>query len=249
MSELTGQRIRKAREREGLTQAALADKVGVAPASVSVWEAGGGVSEGNKKTLEKILGPIFSKKREELALISDTEVSSFGLWLRDQRSRARFSVPELAAVAGVSAPAIYNIESGKIKNPQASTRNKLAKALNQSVPDQVVKDTEQGQAVTGLGNLTDFEPHSKNEWPQCAGVYVLYDISERPIYVGKGDKIAKRLNEHYEKFWFKSPVVQYASYIEVKDTQLRHQLEQAMIKFLKSNAVINKQSTENFSEE
>lgn len=117
------------------------------------------------------------------------------------------------------------------------------------MPSQVVQDTEQEQAVVGLGNLTDFEPHSTNDWPQCAGVYVLYDISERPVYVGKGDKISARLKEHYDKFWFKSPVVQYASYIEVKDTKLRHQLEQAMIKFLKSNAVINKQSVENFSGE
>jgi hypothetical protein len=32
----------------------------------------------------------------------------------------------------------------------------------------------------------------------------------------------------------------------VKDEKLRYQLEQAMIKFLKSNAVINKQASENF---
>jgi hypothetical protein len=52
-----------------------------------------------------------------------------------------------------------------------------------------------------------------------------------------------------EPFWFKAPIVQYASYIEVKDKHLRHQLEQVMIKFLKSNAVINKASTEGFAEE
>jgi hypothetical protein len=85
----------------------------VAPASVSVWEGGGGVTEVNRKKLEKILGPIFTHRREELAAVPETEVSSFGLWLRDQRSAASMSVPELATVAGVSAPAIYTSRAEK----------------------------------------------------------------------------------------------------------------------------------------
>jgi len=247
VSTSLGERIRRAREREGLTQAALAEKVGVTPPSVYVWETGGGLTKDNRKKVEKILGPLFPKKGNALNSVPETQVSSFGVWLRDQRSAASTSVPELSKASGVSTPAIYNIESGKIQNPQASTRDKLAKALKQSVPEQVVQDTEQEQAIVGLGSLTDFDPHSKNDWPKCAGVYVLYDISERPLYVGKGDKIATRLGEHFEKFWFRPPIVEYASYIEVKDENLRHQLEQAMIKFLKSNAVINKQSTESFA--
>lgn len=249
MSNSLGQRIRRAREREGLTQTALADKVGVAPASVSVWESGGGVAEVNRKKLEKILGPLFAKSGRRPGSSPDTEVSSFGVWLREQRSAASMSVPELAKSSGVSAPAIYNIESGKIRNPQSSTRERLAKALKKSIPKDVVTDTEQEQAIAGLSSLTDFDPHSKKDWPQCAGVYVLYDVSQRPIYVGKGDRISSRLGQHFDKFWFKSPVVEYGSYVEVADKQLRHQLEQTMIRFLKSNAVINKQSTQSFEEE
>jgi ribosome-binding protein aMBF1 (putative translation factor) len=61
MSNLLGQRIRRAREREGLTQAALADKVGVKQATVAVWEAGRGRAVAHKKMLETILGPLSSK--------------------------------------------------------------------------------------------------------------------------------------------------------------------------------------------
>jgi transcriptional regulator with XRE-family HTH domain len=86
------------------------------------------------------------------------------------------SVPELARSAGISAVAIYNIESGKIQNPQAGTRDKLAKALKQTVPSEVVSDTEEEQTITGLGALTDFDPYASEDWPQCPGVYVLYDI-------------------------------------------------------------------------
>ena len=174
------------------------------------------------------------------------EVSSFGAWLHEQRLQSGLSVPELAKRASVSAPAIYNIESGKIQNPQAATRNRIAAGLETAVPAQVIAETIESQEVAGLGPLTDFQPHETKDWPGCAGVYVLYDVSQRPIYVGKGERISSRLKVHEEKFWFKRPVVEYASYIEVRNKELRHQLEQALIRFLKSNAVINKQSTDDF---
>jgi hypothetical protein len=50
------------------------------------------------------------------------------------------------------------------------------------------KGRDEQQAIIGLGSLTDFDPYETQDWPQCAGVYVLYDISQRPIYVGKAEK-------------------------------------------------------------
>ena len=159
-------------------------------------------------------------------------------------------MPELANLATISAVALYNIESGKIQNPQVATINKLGNALKKAVPEVVVTETEHEQSIVGLGNLTDFDPYSRPNWPSCPGVYVLYDISQRPIYVGKAtSNISIRLGHHFDKFWFRDPVVRYGSYIEVQDRTLCHQLEQAMIKFLKSNAVINKQSVEEFNDE
>jgi hypothetical protein len=61
--------------------------------------------------------------------------------------------------------------------------------------------------------------------------------------------ISARLGVHFNMFWFRDPIVRYGSYIEVKDQKLCRQLEQALIKFLKTNAVINKQSSEAFEEE
>jgi transcriptional regulator with XRE-family HTH domain len=150
----------------------------------------------------------------------------------------------LANQAEVSSVAIYNIENGKIRNPQASTREKLASVLKAETPKEVIEETESEQAVKGLGILTDFPPHSKGEWPQLSGVYVLYDISYRPIYVGKASNIAGRLASHNDKFWFRFPIVAYASYIQVADENLGHQLEQAMIKFLKTNAVVNQKGVQ-----
>ena len=69
-------------------------------------------------------------------------------------------------------------------------------------------------------------------------MYVFYDISDRPVYVGKAAVIRDRVRNHYEKFWFKSPIVDHAAYIEIQDERLRTQIEQILIKFLKSNAVL-----------
>ncbi len=239
MSNSLQRNIRKARASVGLTQAEVAKKVGVTAAAVAHWEAG--TTKPNEKSfkkLERVLGPLV-----------DSDISSFGTWLSNVRLTASMSVPELAEKANVTPAAIYNIESGKSKNPQAATRNKLSAALGKAIPKEIVKETEEDQSIEGLGNLTDFDPHSEADWPQCAGVYVLYDISQRPIYVGKSSKISARLKNHFQSFWFKFPVVAYGSYVEVTDETLRHQLEQTMIKFLKSNAVINKQAVQGFEEE
>lgn len=251
-----GQLLRRARLREGLTQADLGKKIRYAGASVSHWENGTvNISKDLRAKIEKILGPLNTQKSakrsaadEQAASIMENEVSSFGIWLRKARNNSDMSVPELSTIAGISPAAIYNIESGKIKNPQPYTRNQLSNALKQNIPDEVIADTEADQKIQGLGNLTDFEPHDKGNWPQCPGVYVLYDVSERPVYVGKAENIAKRLKQHEEKFWFRNPIVTFGSFIEVSDSNMRHQLEQVMIKFLKSNAVINQQSVESFEE-
>jgi hypothetical protein len=70
---------------------------------------------------------------------------------------------------------------------------------------------------------------------------VLYDISDRPLYIGQGMSIGKRLRNHNDKFWFKPPIVQTASYVQIDEKPLRERMEAVLIKFLNSNAVINKQ--------
>ena len=90
----------------------------------------------------------------------------------------------------------------------------------------------------------EFDPHNPSDWPEGAGIYVLYDISERPIYVGQGSSIKRRIKEHEEKFWFKAPIVTTAAYILIDDSDLRTKVETILIRFLKKNAVINKQNVE-----
>ena len=121
---------------------------------------------------------------------------------------------------------------------------KFAEALGHSDKDSVVREmideTERSNEIPGLGSFEEFSPYEKGEIPDCAGDYVLYDVADRPIYVGKSRRISDRIKYHQDRFWFKEPTVEKAAYIEVPDDDLRGKLEKILIKFLKSNAVLNK---------
>ena len=179
----------------------------------------------------------------------DEGVPDFGTWLREEREAKGLSVGQLAQAAGISVPQIYNIERGRTVNPQQDTRDRLAEVLGQLVPKEVSEKSERSQLVEGIGALVGFDPYDEQNLPSVPGVYVLYDISDRPVYVGKSQNIAKRLKSHADKFWYKRPIVESALYLRVDQRGQRHSIEQVLIKFLKRNAVLNKQSVDRGVEE
>jgi transcriptional regulator with XRE-family HTH domain len=234
---LSGKRIRKARIAEGLSQIELASKIGVSQKTVSNWEHDSARPKAIQiENLQNVLGLLTG------AAVQQPTTGAFGAWLRRIRSEKNLSVAELATKSSVSIVSIYNIEAGKSQNPHEETRKRLEEALSTKVPDDVQQEIAEEQQVEGLSALTDFDPHDVDSRPKRPGVYVFYDVSDRPIYVGKSQDISKRVAEHEDKFWFKYPIVSNAAYVEVKDAKLRHQVEQVLIRFLKSNAIVNKQS-------
>jgi transcriptional regulator with XRE-family HTH domain len=166
--------------------------------------------------------------------------SPFGEWLRAERVLRSMSRAELAALSGVSPMQISNLERGRTVNPQPTTREKLARAFEVHVPDAVAIDAEREVAVQGVRSLIAFDPHNDDGLPTVAGVYIFYDVSGRPIYVGMSPKrpIRDRVREHYEQFWFKKPIVDLASYVEIHDENLCAQVGQTLLRFLKSNVVL-----------
>jgi transcriptional regulator with XRE-family HTH domain len=166
---------------------------------------------------------------------------TFGVWLRKAREAKDWSQFDLAEKSGGSQPQISNIEAGKSANPQSRTRDKLATALGTNSKPATVEETE-AEKIAGLGILTDFAPHEEDLLPEINGVYVFYDVTDRPVYVGKAvqQTIRDRVRQHNDKFWFKRPIVDRASYLEINDEKLCGQVEQVLIKFLESNALLNK---------
>lgn len=234
--QTSGEILRRARLQAGLSQQELADKIGVLQPYISAWETE--KTTPNPDQLKKL------RKVIDLEIDSETGPSAIGAWLMKIRSKRGVSVTELAEKSGLSLPTIYNIESGRSPNPHESTIRKLERALNDKVPTETAEEAKAEATIEGIGELLDFDPHEQDEWPNEPGVYVLYDVSDRPIYVGEGEAIKRRLTDHEQKFWFKRPIVEKGSYLVVRDRALRRQIEKVLIKFLKSNAVLNTQHVE-----
>lgn len=198
------QTIRELRVRAGLSQGELAEKVNVSQVTVSNWETKKSIpNKDQNRVLDQILGLGVAEGESANA-------SPIAAWVNRSRISERLSVPELAQRSGLTPPAIYRIEAGITRNLRYSTRQKLEKALGK-MPEDTAEEAGRDAAISGLGSLEDFDPHSDDERPSEPGIYVLYDVSERPIYVGEGSNVKKRLRDHEEKFWFKRPIVETAS--------------------------------------
>ena len=256
MANITfGERMRRARIQTAWTQAELGERVGVTGTTIGNWEKGKTVPErpqkdqirsilGIGRTGPKSSGAAVPEAAEDQAEAAPAGPSAFGTWLNRTRVDKHLSVGELAQQSGVSAPAIYNIEAGRIANPRSETIRKLERALGKELPAETKEELREESTIEGMGELVDFDPHDPDDLPSAAGVYVLYDISERPVYVGEGGNIKKRIRDHSEKFWFKAPIVETAAYVKIEEEGLRKKVETVLIRFLKSNAVINKKNVD-----
>jgi transcriptional regulator with XRE-family HTH domain len=237
---ISSQEIRAGRKSLGLSQADLGERVDVHQVTISNWERGKSKPGPDQRSqLLKLFGgdvDTDSEPREE----------AYGDWVAETRRDRGLTRRELAARVGISYVQIRNIEIGQTLNPRPQTRNALEQVLGKA-PASVVEAAEEAADISGVGRLTDFNPHDEDDFPSEPGVYVFYDISERPVYVGESGDIRKRIrgqDGHVDKFWYKSPIVETAAYVRVDDGKLRRQLEETLIKFLKSNAVINKKGVD-----
>jgi transcriptional regulator with XRE-family HTH domain len=174
------------------------------------------------------------------------EESPFAAWVRSEREKKGWTQVQLADKAGLSGLQVSNIETGRTRNPQARTRERLVIALGTAPPEAVLTAEIQQVSIAGLGALVGFEPYDDDALPRVKGVYVFYDRTKRPVYVGRATKrtIDFRVREHAEKFWFKSPVIHSASYLEIADEALCKQTEQVLIKFMRTHLLLNKQGVE-----
>jgi transcriptional regulator with XRE-family HTH domain len=236
----------------GISQLELGRKLApqVSASTISQWENENSTpSENYKAQISRILGHISTNIESKNSPVTENEEpiegpSAIGAWLNRHRLEQRLSVPELAERAELSPVAIYNIESGRSQNPQNNTVAKLETALGRRLSPEAKKEVRDEATIEGVGEWFNFDPSSRADWPTAAGVYVLYDISDRPIYVGQGQKISNRLDEHHQKFWFRPPIVQNAAYVGIDNKELRERIEKVLIKFLKSNAVLNQQNVD-----
>jgi len=188
--------IRLARKQNALSQAELAGKVGATQATISNWETGKQEPDPTTlKKLQEILGADFFT--EGKAGQSDAS-SVLAEWLSKTRQQAAMTVAQLAKKSGLSVPTIYNIEAGRAENPRRRTIERLEKAVGKTFEKEFEDELRQASTIEGVGEFQDFDPHDEEDWPSEGGVYVFYDISERPIYVGMAGDIS-RPNERAQR--------------------------------------------------
>lgn len=236
---MLGNRILERRRANALSQTELAARLNVSQPLISVWEIGRGApNQEQLKKLNGILGGLLPDRDSATEAETQTPAAA---WLSRAIARKDLTVGELAIKADVSTATVHNILSGRAQNPNPKTIASLEKALGDSF--EAKRETSKASEIEGIGQLIDFNPYDGKEVPSKAGVYVLYDISQRPIYVGKSRKISDRLKFHADRFWFKRPLVETGAYIEIQKAELRDQIETVLIQFLKNNAVINRQKT------
>lgn len=175
----------------------------------------------------------------------------YGTWVRIEREKKNWTQGELVDKSGLSGQQISNIETGRTRNPQNRTREKINLALGQQPSQEIVAAEEKQVSILNLGALVGFESYDVDNLPDVNGVYVFYDRTKRPVYVGRATKrpISARVREHSEKFWFKSPVVHSASYLQIDDESLCKQTEQTLIKFMRTHLLLNRQGVETETDE
>ena len=231
------EQIKNARLSLSLSQEDFGNLLGVSGSSVSMLERGetspldiskddhdyhawAAILSGDKAKLKNLPNPI-------------------ACWVKQERKKSKISISQLASKSGLATHEIKAIERGEsAKN--TSIISKLEMVIGNKAPSNTSEITL-NNTIPGVGALVDFNPHNIDERPLCSGIYVFYDISDRPIYVGESKNNRNRIKQHEEKFWFKSPLVEHAAYIDIKDDKLRKGIEQILINFLRSNAVLNKQ--------
>ncbi|EEQ92890.1 hypothetical protein ACI50E_08175 [Brucella sp. ZJ1_1] len=181
------------------------------------------------------------EKAESVELINNNdEHSAFGDWLRREMAKQGLTIASLVERTGITYTGIWNIIKGNTASPRKETREKLASALNEIIPPAIEAEiVSQSALLPGL-EWVDFTPTDLETVPQASGVYVFYDITDRPVYVGKSSKnVRNRVKDHQTRFWFKSPLVVRGSFLSISDPELCLSIETILIKFLGKHALLN----------
>ncbi|AWN50128.1 hypothetical protein DK419_19380 [Methylobacterium terrae] len=172
--------------------------------------------------------------------VTSDENSAFGGWLKSEMLKKGVTIGNLSEKTGITYTGIRNIVVGNTVSPRPETRKNLADALQETVPAAVEATIESEAASLPGMTWVDFTPSDLETVPQSGGVYVFYDITDRPVYVGKSNNnVRSRVKDHQTRFWFKEPLVVRGAFLAISDPDLCVKVETILIKFLGKHALLN----------
>ena len=260
MPEYSGDLIRERRLEKELSQSALGKKVGVSQALISQWENEiTEVPEHHWKKLVRILGSLEAPQEHDEFATSPLVQRVKYVIDRDILSAQEFA--EKANLAYATIRRIVNMKNNNVENFQDRTREKLEAVLREleNTPEASRENEERTGGLreivdSAIGDIQPFDPNDldgkEGLAENAAGVCMLYDqhgllyiggenekpkplCVGKPIYVGRSNNVIGRIRNHKDRFWYKSPVVESGVFIEVKDENLRKQVEKILIQLLR----------------
>lgn len=177
---------------------------------------------------------------DELTEVAPDAPSAFGDWLQAEMQKKGLKIADLVARTGITHTGIWNIVKGNTVSPRQETREKLAAALGAVVPPAIQSEIkEQSTPLPGY-EWVDFTPGDLETVPQESGVYVFYDVTDRPVYVGKSSSnVRVRVRDHMTRFWFQAPLVVRGAFLSVPDPDMCLKIETVLIRFLGKHALLN----------
>lgn len=213
----------------GLSQRSLAEIMGCSATTISQFETGGRAASG--ELFEEILIVLGLK---------DIDTSTFRGWLIDAMAKASFEFDQFPEdIADESGNTLSDLVGFIIKYDYDELEGEWI-AVIEKLLKQKFKPSSPEKGEKFVDTFTQFNPYNKESCPKVAGIYVLYDKSNRPVYIGQSNNIRTRISQHMEKKWFLPPIIESAGYIKITDEDIRKFVESCLIKTCRSLLLINK---------
>ena len=137
------------------------------------------------------------------------------------------------------------IETGRVRNPWRQTRERLLRALGErSLPPSVEQEIEQQTEIGPSQQFSDFSAWDDSTISETGCVYVYYDRTERPVYIGETNNLRARNRQHgdNDKCFFRR-LVESGAYVRIDSADERKRFEKLLIQFLRRNFLFNKKDT------
>ena len=227
----------------GASGYALAKHAGCDPKTVSMI-CKGQIKNPSETMMEKLRKSIDEIKSGMGSKSSDDELNDvidFAEWLRIQMEAKSLNRNQLANIAGCHHTTLTSILNRRIENPSNEMMDKLRKALEEEIPQAVVEVINEKKTFENKQDVwDDFNPHDADSIPNKPGVYALFSPTNVVMYVGMAKNVRSRIAEHRQKKWFLEDIIEYGMLFYSEDPADRARIENILIKFLRSNAWLNK---------
>ena len=225
----------------GISGYALSKHAGCHPRTVTMI-CKGEIKSPSEEMMEKLRIAIdkiksgLPNQEEEI----EEEEFDFAEWLKFQMEAKSLSGNRLAKLVGCHNTTISAILNRRIENPSNEMMERIRNALQEEIPEAVTNDLNEKKKFDNKNDVwDDFNPHDHDSIPNKPGVYVIQPY-ECCAICWKGTECSFKNRLPQRKKWFLEDIIEYGMLFYSDDENERKKIEDILIKFLRTNAWLNK---------